>query len=166
MAATTMNLASSVQLEMVDQLRVLGISNFVALPQVKYQSGIYLKSWLTVNGKACRSRRSIKVRLLLIRDFSSNIRSGKSSVLESFSEIPFPRDSGLCTRFATQITFRRTSTSSIKVSIIPGPDRNRQEAERLRSYVKEDLASLTPDAFLKILAEVCCPVQIIARDIS
>jgi hypothetical protein len=84
----------------------------------------------------------------------SNSRSGKSSVLESFSKLPFPRDSGLCTRFATQITFRRSSTCTIKVSIIPGPDRNRQEAERLRSYVKEGLASLSTDAFLKILAEV------------
>jgi hypothetical protein len=34
--AATMNLASSAQLEIIDQLRALGISNFVALPQVKY----------------------------------------------------------------------------------------------------------------------------------
>ena len=34
--------------------------------------------------------------------------SGKSSVLEGLTNLPFPRDSGLCTRFATQITFRRT----------------------------------------------------------
>lgn len=49
MAATTMNLASSVQLEIIDQLRVLGISHSIALPQVKIPSGIYLKLWLTVN---------------------------------------------------------------------------------------------------------------------
>ena len=34
--------------------------------------------------------------------------SGKSSVLEGLTNLPFPHDSGLCTRFATQITFRRT----------------------------------------------------------
>ena len=33
--ATTMNLASSAQLDMIDKLRALGISNFVALPQVR-----------------------------------------------------------------------------------------------------------------------------------
>ena len=27
--------------------------------------------------------------------------SGKSSVLEGLTKLPFPRDSGLCTRFAT-----------------------------------------------------------------
>ncbi len=30
-----MNLASSAQLDMIDKLRALGISNFVALPQVR-----------------------------------------------------------------------------------------------------------------------------------
>lgn len=47
--------------------------------------------------------------------------SGKSSVLEGLTDLPFPRDNGLCTRFATQITFRRAEKSSITVSIIPSP---------------------------------------------
>jgi GTPase SAR1 family protein len=33
--------------------------------------------------------------------------SGKSSVLEGLTKLKFPRNSGLCTRFATQIIFRR-----------------------------------------------------------
>jgi GTPase SAR1 family protein len=33
--------------------------------------------------------------------------SGKSSGLEGLNKLKFPRDSGLCTRFATQIIFRR-----------------------------------------------------------
>jgi hypothetical protein len=45
--------------------------------------------------------------------------SGKSSVLEGVTGLPFPRDSGLCTRFATQITFRRDAVESISVSITP-----------------------------------------------
>ncbi|KAF8846498.1 hypothetical protein BDZ45DRAFT_623650 [Acephala macrosclerotiorum] len=122
MAKTTMNLASPVQLDIIDRLRALGISNFVALPQ-----------------------------LAVVGDQSS----GKSSVLESISELPFPRDSGLCTRFATQIIFRRASTSSVKVSIIPGPARSHQEAERLRSYVKDGLVTLGSHEFLEILKEVC-----------
>lgn len=34
--------------------------------------------------------------------------SGKSSVLEALTNLLFPRESGLCTRFATQIIFRRS----------------------------------------------------------
>ena len=45
-----------------------------------------------------------------------------------------------------QITFRRASAAAIKVSIIPGPDHNSQEARRLQGYVKEGLESLTSDA--------------------
>lgn len=33
--------------------------------------------------------------------------SGKSSILEGLTKLKFPRNSGLCTRFATQILFRR-----------------------------------------------------------
>ncbi|KAJ5052609.1 P-loop containing nucleoside triphosphate hydrolase protein, partial [Bipolaris maydis] len=49
--------------------------------------------------------------LVVIGDQSS----GKSSVLEGLTGLPFPRDSGLCTRFATQITFRRSSEENIVV---------------------------------------------------
>lgn len=34
--------------------------------------------------------------------------SGKSSILEGLTKLPFPRDSDFCTRFATQIIFRRS----------------------------------------------------------
>jgi hypothetical protein len=42
MADTTMNLASPAQLDVVDRLRGLGISNFVALPQVSDMDSISL----------------------------------------------------------------------------------------------------------------------------
>jgi hypothetical protein len=51
-----------------------------------------------------------------------NQSSGKSSVLAALTYLPFPRDSGLCTRFATQIIFRRAQMSVTKVSIIPSKD--------------------------------------------
>jgi len=44
--------------------------------------------------------------------------SGKSSVVEAFLELPFARDSGLCTRFATQINMRKTTYDSITIPII------------------------------------------------
>lgn len=39
--------------------------------------------------------------------------SGKSSVLEALTRLPFPRESGLCTMFATQITFRRSPETHV-----------------------------------------------------
>jgi GTPase SAR1 family protein len=48
--------------------------------------------------------------------------SGKSSVLEAITQIPFPRASVACTRFATQIRMRRDPAlkqTVTKVSIIP-----------------------------------------------
>lgn len=47
--------------------------------------------------------------------------SGKSSVLEGLTKLKFPRSAGLCTRFATQIIFRRDPTlteRTIRGSII------------------------------------------------
>ncbi|KAL2829301.1 P-loop containing nucleoside triphosphate hydrolase protein [Aspergillus pseudoustus] len=44
------------------------------------------------------------VQLIVVGDQGS----GKSSVLEGLTRFPFPHDSTLCTRFATQIVFRRT----------------------------------------------------------
>ncbi|KAK1707491.1 vacuolar sorting protein VPS1 [Colletotrichum lupini] len=47
--------------------------------------------------------------------------TGKSSLLQSLTDIPFPVGSGCCTRFATRIVSRRTapgSRSSVKVTIV------------------------------------------------
>lgn len=38
--------------------------------------------------------------------------SGKSSVLEAITEIPFPRNENLCTRFATEVSSTLTSCGS------------------------------------------------------
>ena len=81
-------------------------------------------------------------------------RSGKSSVLEGLTGLPYPRDSGLCTRFATQITFRRTPSTNIAVSIIPAENAPSDYAEKLRGWRKNDLVSLELQTFADILKEV------------
>ncbi|KFY31209.1 hypothetical protein V493_01317 [Pseudogymnoascus sp. VKM F-4281 (FW-2241)] len=81
--------------------------------------------------------------------------SGKSSVLEAVMELPLPRDSGLCTRFATNITFRRSPQTSIAVSIIPGPTRSPEKAEELKAFKKTGLTTLDGETFLLILKDVC-----------
>ncbi|KAK1811658.1 hypothetical protein LTR12_013959 [Friedmanniomyces endolithicus] len=57
-----------------------------------------------------------------------NQSSGKSSVLEALTEVPFPRNDNLCTRFATEITLRRAAVDSLRLSIIP--DESRSAAEK------------------------------------
>lgn len=79
--------------------------------------------------------------------------SGKSSVLEGLTKLPFPRNSGLCTRFATQITFRRAGEKSIAVSIIPHAGGGSQHAERMKEW-STNVQSLDPKSFAKIMTEV------------
>ncbi|SMY28870.1 unnamed protein product [Zymoseptoria tritici ST99CH_1A5] len=79
--------------------------------------------------------------------------SGKSSVLEGLIRKPLPRDSGLCTRFATQIVFRRAKVEGIEVSIIPDKDADAQHAVRVRKWGKK-VKDLDSQAFVEIMAEV------------
>ncbi|KAL8922583.1 MAG: hypothetical protein Q9208_005087 [Pyrenodesmia sp. 3 TL-2023] len=88
--------------------------------------------------------------LLVVGDQSS----GKSSVLEGVTGLPFPRNSVLCTRFATQITFRRNQSSNINVSIIPSKDASQEDAERLKKWRKSGLTSLDREEFARIFTEV------------
>lgn len=60
--------------------------------------------------------------------------AGKSSVLEALTEIPFPRDDNLCTRFATEICLRRDPMNSLTVRVIPDGDRPQKKQEEIRSY--------------------------------
>lgn len=61
--------------------------------------------------------------------------SGKSSVLEAITGIPFPRQENLCIRFATQIVLRRAPTESIAVAIVPDKLRPEHEQNILREKV-------------------------------
>ncbi|KAK2789402.1 hypothetical protein FQN52_006266 [Onygenales sp. PD_12] len=65
--------------------------------------------------------------------------SGKSSVLEGLTKLPFPRDSSLCTRFATKITFRRAIETNISVSIIPTADASVEHASKIRAWRMPDV---------------------------
>ncbi|KAJ6020128.1 Dynamin [Penicillium canescens] len=71
--------------------------------------------------------------------------AGKSSVLEGISGIPFPRQDGLCTRFATEIILRHESTDiKTTATIIPHSSRSEEEKRLLSAYhqVFHDFAEL------------------------
>lgn len=80
--------------------------------------------------------------------------SGKSSVLEGLTSLPFPRDSGLCTKFATQISFRRHLKKSIHVSIIPGEDASEAHKEKLKAWSPPPISSLDTQKFAQIIKDV------------
>lgn len=83
--------------------------------------------------------------------------SGKSSVLEGLTKLPFPRDSGLCTRFTTQIIFRRAvdgGARRIVASVIPAPDADHDRASKLRAWKGEDLQDLVAASFSRMMVEV------------
>lgn len=81
--------------------------------------------------------------------------SGKSSLLESLTGIPFPRDVELCTRYATQITQRRDDVSRVEVSIIPGPNATDEHKKHVEGYRTNALSPREFRAkFPEILQEV------------
>lgn len=63
--------------------------------------------------------------------------SGKSSVLEGITEIPFPSKEQLCTRFATEVILRRAPTAAIATSITPDKARPAWERQSLMSFNKQ-----------------------------
>ncbi|KAI1260646.1 dynamin family protein [Xylariaceae sp. FL1019] len=60
--------------------------------------------------------------------------SGKSSVLEAISGVPFPVKSNLCTRFPTELVLRRTTKTSVTVSIVPHSSLGLSEQSRLAGF--------------------------------
>ncbi|KAK4147908.1 COG4 transport protein-domain-containing protein [Dichotomopilus funicola] len=121
-------LVSASLLRKIDKLRERNIGTHVALPQVC----AYPTPFLSL---ACESNK-----LVVVGDQSS----GKSSLLESLTGIPFPRDVELCTRYATQITQRRDDVSRVEVRIIPGPNASEAHKKHVEGYRVE---GLTPSAF-------------------
>ncbi|KAF4448356.1 hypothetical protein F53441_8231 [Fusarium austroafricanum] len=60
--------------------------------------------------------------------------SGKSSLLESLTGIPFPNDQALCTRHATQITSRRDEADHVDIRIIPGPHASDDHKQHVEAF--------------------------------
>ncbi|KAF3926374.1 Dynamin [Arthrobotrys entomopaga] len=84
--------------------------------------------------------------------------SGKSSVLEALTGLPLPRSSGLCTRFATEISLRRSVHSKpVVISIKPSHKRGQltQDQQSIIDKFKKKIPEedLTADRFLDILNE-------------
>lgn len=79
--------------------------------------------------------------------------SGKSSVLGGLIKKPLPRDSVLCTRFATQIVFRRSADEGITVSIVPSLSSSHEHRQSVEQWGR-NVADLDAELFSEIMQEV------------
>lgn len=72
---------------------------------------------------------------------SGDQSTGKSSVLEGITGLPFPRQDGLCTRFATEITMEHMSDqeaeTEITATIIPSESRDDGSKHTLRAFIRQ-----------------------------
>lgn len=89
--------------------------------------------------------------LIVVGDQSS----GKSSVLQGLTNLPFPRDSGLCTRFATQIIFRRSADERVDVRIKAAHGSTQDHIDKVGQFKKIGLKNLDQETFGNIMKEVC-----------
>ena len=96
--------------------------------------------------------------------------SGKNSVLEAVSGIPFPRKDNLCTRFATEVILRRLSEHSAHVAIVPAPDRPEEDKKGLMNFQRhhvnlEELESLIDEAktMMGLDTQACAFTQDVLR---
>lgn len=71
---------------------------------------------------------------------SGDQSTGKSSVLEGITGVPFPRQDGLCTRYATEITMEHTdeadAETEITASIIHSDNRDEASKQELRTFMR------------------------------
>lgn len=84
--------------------------------------------------------------------------SGKSSVLEAIMDFPFPRSVGPCTRFATNIILRRSTITSVSISISAGTEGGSLRSHEFdlfnKRYTKQGIESLNEASFQDILEQV------------
>lgn len=82
--------------------------------------------------------------------------SGKSSLLESLTGIPFPTNTELCTRYVTQITCRRDSEFRLDVSLIAGGNASAERKKKLEAFRPP---SLKPTEFRTRFPEILDQVR-------
>ncbi|KAK2624978.1 hypothetical protein QTJ16_005347 [Diplocarpon rosae] len=77
--------------------------------------------------------------------------AGKSSVLEALTEIPFPRNDNLCTRFATEIILRRAPKDCLTIKLIPDDQRPASEQAEIRAF-EESITDFEELLWIMVLA--------------
>ena len=76
-------------------------------------------------------------------------------MLEGLTALPFPVASQLCTRFVTQVSFRRSAESKeiVNVSIIPNPNAGDKYKKELAAF-NRNIAPFSAEGFTALLDQV------------
>lgn len=90
--------------------------------------------------------------------------TGKSSVMEAISRIPFPIQTGVCTRFPIQLELRRDPEVKFEVTITPGESRKDGEKAALRVFHRNvpalsELPQIIQDAWKEMGVESKSPTD-------
>ncbi|KAI9849838.1 MAG: hypothetical protein M1837_000052 [Sclerophora amabilis] len=85
---------------------------------------------------------------------TGNQSSGKSSLLESLTGVPFPKGVGICTRYATEITLRSSLRDSVEFSIAKTEATQRDRRARIDKFGKQTYPKLDADSFRILLAKI------------
>ncbi|KAL4724295.1 hypothetical protein ACLX1H_008908 [Fusarium chlamydosporum] len=72
--------------------------------------------------------------------------AGKSSVLEAISHIRFPVDSGVCTRFATELIFHHASETRIEASVRFADKTKPSQTFQRQKFHEDDLPDIIKEA--------------------
>lgn len=86
--------------------------------------------------------------------------TGKSSVLQAVTEMPFTIDDKMCTRFATEIVLQRTSPkegTTVKFEIIPANDESPERKKALEAWtpaVFDSTVELNTSTMQSVFAQV------------
>jgi hypothetical protein len=136
---------SKLLFDAIDELRICGAGQDLDLPQVSHCDLKTTSTDLT------------KTQLVIVGQQSA----GKSSLLQSLTDIPFPVGGGLCTRFATRIISRRTEPGTselVQVSIEPGDidPFGYQENESTAGNFNHAVPSMTAEVFKEIVERASC----------
>ncbi|KAI9758955.1 MAG: succinate dehydrogenase assembly factor 2 [Chaenotheca gracillima] len=85
---------------------------------------------------------------------AGNQSSGKSSLLESLTGVPFPKGYGLCTRYATEITLRGAPNESIEFSVTTTTSTPSDRKDRINKFGKQVRAKSDVGTFQSLLTEL------------
>jgi hypothetical protein len=133
------------ELELIDDLQKLDVSKQLDLPQVSSCSiNFGTKDTFIVS------------QLVVVGDQST----GKSSVLQAVTEIPFSIDGEMCTRFATEIVLRRTppnEPAKVDICIIPDKEETSERKKILETWQPDrpDPVHLDKITMQSIFQQVC-----------
>ena len=109
---------------------------------------------MNLTDHGCGRKRTDAPQLVLLGDQSS----GKSSLLQSLTDIPFPVGHGACTRFPLRIVSRRTPDVPEQTIISIQTDETKERSDNAPDQIFEGfpriVANMTESTFQDILKEV------------